>query len=212
MSHIVAFLSVTLDGVMQGPGHPDEDRRGGFTRGGWAAPYADAVSTGMAAEGSANTAGMLFGRHTYEHFHTVWAGRRDNPFSEILDNSLKFVASRTLADPLPWMNSILLKGEASETVLALRAAPGGDLVILGSGELVRSLLRVDLVDRMILLVHPLVLGEGQRLFDETGPVRRFQLVESRPTTTGVIIATYERELALPPDEPDPLETQALVEP
>ena len=192
MSKIVVFLSVTLDGVMQGPGHPDEDRRGGFDRGGWAAPYADAMTMGMASEGAGTTDALLFGRHTYEQFYTVWHGRTDNPFSPILDNSRKYVASRTLSEPLPWANSVLLKGEAAETVGALRAGPGNDIVILGSGELVRSLLARDLVDRMILLIHPLVLGGGQRLFAATNPVLSWRLADSRVSTTGVVIATYER--------------------
>ncbi len=192
MSDIVVFLSITLDGVMQGPGHPDEDRRGGFDRGGWAAPYADAITAGMASEGSGTTGSLLFGRHTYENFYSVWHGRTDNPFSPILDNSSKYVASRTLDGPLPWANSTLLKGEAEETVAGLRARPGKDVLILGSGELVRSLLRSNLVDRMILLIHPLVLGAGQRLFAETGPTIPWRLTDSRISTTGVIIATYER--------------------
>jgi dihydrofolate reductase len=192
VSSIVVFLSVTLDGVMQGPGHPDEDRRNGFDRGGWAAPYADAITTGMASEGAGTTEGLLFGRHTYEQFYSVWHGRTDNPFSPILDNSPKYVASRTLAEPLPWQNSILLKGDAGDTVAALRARPGKDLVILGSGELVRSLLAAKLVDRMILLMHPIVLGAGQRLFDQAGPTTPWRLVDSRVSTTGVVIATYER--------------------
>jgi len=191
MSKIVAFLSMTLDGVMQGPGHPDEDRRGGFERGGWGAAYSDAITTGMASEGSATTGAMLFGRTTYEHFHEVWAGRTDNPFSPILDRNLKYVASRTLSEPLPWQNSVLLRGEASETVAPIRQAPGMDIVILGSGELVRSLLRAGQIDRMILLIHPLVLGAGRRLFDETGPTTRFRLADSRVSTTGVVIATYD---------------------
>jgi dihydrofolate reductase len=191
VSKIVVFLSVTLDGVMQAPARPDEDTRDGFDQGGWAGPYADAVSGSMAAEGMGSTGALLFGRRTYEDFYSVWPGRTDNPFSRILDDSPKYVASRTLTEPLPWVNSILLKGDAEDSVAALRDKQGKDIVILGSGELVRSLLRRNLVDRLILLIHPLVLGSGRRLFDDFGPTIRWRLADSRPTTTGVIIATYE---------------------
>jgi len=192
MGNIVAFLSISLDGVMQAPGHPDEDRRGGFDRGGWAAPYADEMTMGLAAEGSTTTVGLLFGRHTYERFHAVWAGRRDNPFSEILDNTTKFVASRTRTEPLPWANSVLLAGEAAETVPPLRARTDGDLVILGSGELVRTLVAADAVDRLVLLIHPIVVGDGRRLFAERGDIRTFALTSARTNTRGVIVAMYER--------------------
>jgi dihydrofolate reductase len=191
VSKVVVFLSVTLDGVMQAPGRADEDPRGGFEHGGWAGPYADAVSGGMAAQGMGSTEALLFGRRTYEDFYSVWPGRTDNPFTEILDNTRKYVASHTLREPLPWVNSVLLRGDAEDAVAALREKPGKDIVILGSGELVRSLLRRNLVDRLILLIHPLVLGSGRRLFDDFGPTVPLRLVDSRPSTTGVIIATYE---------------------
>jgi dihydrofolate reductase len=193
VSNIVVFLSVTLDGVMQAPGHPDEDRRGGFEAGGWAAPYADAITMGMASEGSDTTGAMLFGRVTYLHFHDVWAGRTDNPFSPILDAARKYVASRTLREPLPWANSVLLPGAAETAVAELRAQPGKDILILGSGDLVRSLLRADQVDRMILLIHPLMLGSGRRLFEDPLPRLPFRLSASKVSTTGVVIATYDRQ-------------------
>ena len=206
MSKIVAFLSVTLDGVAQGPGHPDEDRRGGFDRGGWAAPYADQTIQGLAGEGSATTGALMFGRWTYETFYSVWAGRTDNPFSQIMDNTLKYVASRTLSEPLEWANSKLLRsgvgdtgvgvdsgdsGDAADAVAELRRRPGKDILILGSLDLVQSLARRNLIDRYILLIHPLVLGSGRRLFVEGLPVTPLRLVDSRLSTTGVIIATYE---------------------
>jgi dihydrofolate reductase len=154
MGNVVAFESVTLDGVMQAPGRPDEDRRGGFEHGGWAARYADEESGRMASEGMASNGGLLFGRRTYEDFYEVWPNRTDNPFTEILDKTPKYVASRTLADRLPWQNSTLLDGEASKAVAKLKRDVDGDFVVLGSGELVRSLLRDDLVDRFVLLIHP----------------------------------------------------------
>jgi dihydrofolate reductase len=188
---IVVFESVTLDGVMQAPGRPDEDRRGGFTDGGWAAPYADEVMGKQAAEGMATTGGILLGRRTYEDFYGFWPKQPDNPFTEALNNTQKYVASRTLKEPLPWANSTLLRGDVAEAVAGLKGGPGKDLVVLGSGELVRTLMEHDLVDRFVLLTHPLVLGTGHRLFPEEGSPVTLRLADSVTTTTGVVIATYE---------------------
>src|SRR5262245_58547992 len=168
MTRIVAFESITLDGVMQAPGRPDEDRRGGFEHGGWAAPYADEVSGRAAAEGGAETDALLFGRRTYEDFAGFWPRQKDNPFTDILNNARKLVASRTLQEPLPWQHSELLDGDACDAVAALREQPGRNVVILGSGDLVRALAADGLIDQYTLLIHPLVLGSGQRLFDGGG--------------------------------------------
>jgi dihydrofolate reductase len=191
MSKIVVTNSLTLDGVMQAPGRPDEDPRGGFDRGGWALPYNDEIMGQVMGAGMAQTGALLLGRRTYEDFASVWPSRTDNPFSEMLDNVQKYVASTTLAEPLPWMNSTLLDGDATEAVAELRQQPGSDIVVLGSGELVQSLRRRDLVDRYVLLIHPLVLGSGRRLFPEGAALAELHLVDSVTTTTGVIIATYE---------------------
>lgn len=191
MSKIVVFNSITLDGVMQAPGSPDEDRRGGFAHGGWAQPYNDEVMANLAAEGMADAGPLLFGRRTYEQFFSYWPQQKDNPYTDVLNSSQKYVASRTLDEPLPWANSALLKGDAASAVSALREQQGGDIVVMGSGELVRSLLPHNLIDTYMLLIHPLVLGSGLRLFPEDGTLARLRLVNSVPTTTGVIIATYE---------------------
>ncbi|HEU4400263.1 MAG TPA: dihydrofolate reductase family protein [Actinomycetota bacterium] len=191
MSKIVVFTSLTLDGVMQAPGRPDEDRRGGFAHGGWAQPYNDPVMGKAAAEGMADTGAVLLGRRTYEDFYAWWPKQTDNPFTEMLDNTLKYVASTTLAEPLPWSNSKLLEGDAAEAVARLKQQPGKDIVVLGSGELVQSLMRGDLVDVYVLLIHPLVLGSGRRLFQDGGSFAALRLLDSRPTTTGVLIATYQ---------------------
>ena len=191
MRKINVTNSVTLDGVMQAPGGKEEDTRNGFKHGGWAAPYNDDVKMKIMGRGMAKRGALLFGRHTYEHFFKVWPGRTDNPFTEVLDNTQKYVVSRTLKEPLPWKNSTLLVGDAEESVAALKNEPGVDLTILGSGELVRSLVRRNLIDQFVLLIHPLILGAGQRMFDNDGTLARFTLAESVPTTTGVIIATYE---------------------
>ena len=121
-----------------------------------------------AGEAMSNVGGLLVGRRTYEDFYAVWPKRTDSPYSAWMDNITKYVASRTLKEPLPWKNSVLLKGDAAEAVARLRKEPGKDLVMMGSGELVQSLMRRNLVDEYVLLIHPLVLGTGRRLFTEGG--------------------------------------------
>ncbi len=190
MSKIVVFNSVTLDGVMQAPARPDEDTRGGFKHGGWAIPYSDPAIGKAAGESMATAGGLLLGRRTYEDFYKVWPNRTDNPFTEVLNNSPKYVASRTLKEPLPWMNSILLKGDVVQAVAELKAQPVKDLVILGSGELIQTLMKHNLIDTYILFIHPLVLGSGRRLFLE-GVFATLQLVDVKPSSTGVVIATYQ---------------------
>jgi dihydrofolate reductase len=190
---VVVFTSVTLDGVMQAPGRPDEDPRGGFTHGGWASAYNDPVMGAVAAEGMANTGPILLGRRTYQDFHSFWPHQTDNPFTEVLDNSQKYVAATTLSEPLPWKNSTLLEGDAAEAVAALKRQPGKDMVVLGSGELVQALMRRTLVDQYVLLIHPLVLGSGRRLFPDGGAPATLRLVDTKTTTTGVVVATYQQE-------------------
>jgi len=190
MRKVVVNVNLTLDGVMQAPGRPDEDSRGGFAHGGWAVPYFDPVMAARAAEGMAQAPDLLFGRRTYEDFYTVWPNRTDNPFTEVLNNSRKYVASTTLKGPLPWINSALLKGDAATAVAALKQQPGKDLLVLGSGVLVQSLMRGNLVDEYTLSIHPLVLGSGRRLFPDSGPYAALRLVDTKTTTTGVVIATF----------------------
>jgi dihydrofolate reductase len=189
---VVVTNFVTLDGVMQGPGHPDEDRRGGFEHGGWAPPYADDVMGEVMGKGIGSGGALLFGRRTYEHFASVWAdGPEDSPFTAVLNDRQKYVASTTLSEPLPWRNSTLLEGDAADAVERLREQPGKDLVILGSGELIRSLMRRNLIDEYVLPIHPVVLGSGQRLFADGSAFTKLRLADVRPTTTGVVIATYQ---------------------
>jgi dihydrofolate reductase len=188
---IVVTNHLSLDGVMQAPGRPEEDRRDGFTRGGWATPDNDEVMGAVLGEGMANTGALLFGRKTYEDFASVWPQRTNNPFSAVLDNTQKYVASRTLSEPLPWQNSRLLAGDAGDAVADLKATSGPDLAILGSGELIQTLRARNLIDRYVLMVHPLVLGSGRRLFPEGAAPADLRLVDSVTTTTGVVIATYQ---------------------
>jgi len=188
MSNVVVFTNLTLDGVMQAPGRPDEDRRGGFEHGGWAVPYA---AMAQAGESIANTGALLLGRRTYEDFYAVWPKRKDSPFSAMLENIQKYVASTTLSEPLSWSNSTLLPGDAPDAVARLKGEPGKDLVVMGSGELIQSLMRRNLVDRYVLLIHPLVLGSGRRLFPDGGAFAALQLVATSTTNNGVVIATYQ---------------------
>jgi len=188
---VVVFMNVTLDGVIQAPGRPDEDVRGGFKHGGWAIPYADSVMGKVAGESMVKSGGLLLGRRTYQDFFSVWPNRTDNPYTEVLNNTPKYVASRTLEEPLPWKNSTLLKGDATENVTRLKKRPGKDVVVLGSGELVQSLIRSSLVDEYVLQIHPLVLGSGRRHFSNDASLVALRLVDTKTTTTGVVIATYQ---------------------
>ncbi len=192
MGNVVVTNHITLDGVMQAPAAPDEDTSGGFEHGGWAAPNVDAVMGEKLGVGMSSGGALLFGRRTYEHFFAVWPKRTDgNPFTPVLNASTKYVASRTLSEPLPWENSVLLKGDVADAVAGVKQQVDGDLVILGSGVLIQTLMRHDLIDRYVLMIHPVLLGTGRRLFSDGGALASLRLVESLPTTTGVIIATYE---------------------
>jgi dihydrofolate reductase len=187
---IVVFNSITLDGVMQSPGRPDEDTRDGFTHGGWAVPYSSPEQGEVAAQSMQTTGALLLGRRTYEDFHGFWPHQKDNPFTDVLNNATKYVASRSLREPLPWQNSILLS-DGTDGVARLRREPGKDIVILGSGELIRSLMAHNLIDRYVLQIHPLVLGSGRHLFPDDGTIASLRLIDTRTTSTGVIVATYE---------------------
>jgi dihydrofolate reductase len=183
--------NLTLDGVMQAPGRADEDVRDGFAHGGWAQPYNDRVMAETMGKGmAAADVSLLFGRRTYEDFAGFWSKQRSNPVAAVLNARRKFVASTTLDEPLPWQNSVLLHGDAEKAVAALKEEVGNDLVVLGSGERCRTLVQHDLVDQYTLLIHPLVLGAGRRLFTDGAAFARLRLVECVPTTTGVLIATY----------------------
>jgi dihydrofolate reductase len=191
MRKVTVTNNLSLDGVMQAPGRPDEDTRGGFQRGGWALPYNDPVMGRVMEEGMAHTGALLLGRRTYEDFAGYWPRQKDNPFTEVLDNVQKYVASRTLSEPLPWQNSTLLQGDAAEAVATLKSEPGPDIAILGSGELIQSLRSHNLIDEYVLLIHPLLLGSGRRLFPDGGPPSELRLAGSVITSTGVVIATYQ---------------------
>ena len=189
MATITVFESTTLDGVMQAPGRADEDSRGGFPYGGWAVPYQDEVAMRFAGEGMSQGGAMLFGHRTYDDLLGYWTTTPEpNPFADVLVNAQKFVVSRSPSTRLGHPNSTLLAGDPTETVAELRRTIDGTVTVLGSGELVRALFAAGLVDELVLMQHPLVLGVGTTLF---GPDRvELDLQRTVPTTTGVVIAQY----------------------
>jgi dihydrofolate reductase len=190
MGRLTVICSVTLDGVMQAPARPDEDPRGGFAYGGWAVPFQDDVAAKKMAQMMAEAQGsLLLGRRTYDDFYSVWPRRTDNPYTDHLNKVQKYVASRTLSEPLPWQNSTLLRGDVADAVRALKEGEDANLAILGSGELVRLLIPSGLIDEYVLSVYPIVLGSGRRLFPQ-GTRFALRLLDTLETTTGVTISTY----------------------
>ena len=187
--------NVSVDGVMQGLGGPEEDRRGGFERGGWAMPYFDEETAALIGQVYQRADAFLFGRRTYEVFAGSWgtgswgANQGDNPISVALNTRPKYVASTTLIDP-QWADTTVLSGDVAAAVGELKAKPGGELQVVGSLSLVRWLLDNDLVDEITLLTYPVVVGQGARLFPDAGPDLALELVESRATANGVTIQVY----------------------
>ena len=193
MGLITVTMWVTLDGVVQGLGRADEDSRGGFTHGGWGGRYEDEVMAREMASGMAKPGDMLFGRRTWQDFITAWAHRTDgNPFTTSMNATTKYVVSRTLENADAWQNSILLRGDAAEVVAKLKAQSDRDLGIVGSVSLAQSLHAAALIDRYTLVICPLTLGSGSRLFTDSAPLTEFELTASVTTTKGVIIAHYVR--------------------
>jgi dihydrofolate reductase len=186
---------VSLDGVMQGLGGSDEDRRGGFERGGWALPLFGGEAETFLSAVFQRADAFLFGRRTYEIFAGSWGtgswgeDQGDNPISEALNTRPKYVASTTLTDP-QWADTTVLSGDVAAAINELKAKPRGELQVHGSGNLVRWLFDNQLVDEIILLTYPVVIGQGTRLFPDTGPDAALDLVESRSTPSGVTIQVY----------------------
>jgi dihydrofolate reductase len=181
---------VTLDGVMQGFGSPDEDREGGFEHGGWGPAYGDEVLGQKAAEGMRDTTAYLLGRKTYEKMAAYWPHQPDdNPIAAHFNAAPKYVVTRTLIR-LDWAGSEALDGDVRESVAALKARGEGTIAVLGSGVLVQALIENEQVDEFRLFVHPLVLGTGKRLFREYPQPLQLRLVDCTPTSTGVLLLTY----------------------
>jgi dihydrofolate reductase len=202
MGRIVVMNHVTLDGVMQGPGRADEDTRGGFRHAGWGhrteGPPDDSLQNTMGERMTAGGGlrGWLFGRRTYEDLLGHWNRQPDSTFGPMLNATPKFVVSSTLSEPLPWPNSTLLRGPIADAVGELKANTDGVLGVMGSGELIGALMAADLVDEFLLMIHPLVLGSGRRLFADQRDVS-LRLVESTNTSNGVVIAVYESKRGQP---------------
>jgi len=189
MGIVIVMNWVTLDGVMQGPGRPDEDTRDGFERGGWAIPYGDEAIVAKMGERMGGDRAFLFGRLTYEQLLASW-NAQGGPFKDALNNARKYVASSNPATRLDWPNSTLLRGDIPAVVADLKESSGTNLVIMGSGVLIGSLMAADLIDEYLLTIAPLVLGTGRRLF-AGGTQASLRLVDSSTTSKGVLIATHE---------------------
>lgn len=193
MRQLVVGAFVTLDGVVQAPGAPNEDRDGGFQHGGWLVPHMDAKLCEIMTEWTKRAGAFLLGRKTYQIFAESWPKSTD-PADEIataLNTRPKFVASRTL-DKVSWNNSILLKGDVAQEVAKLKAQEGGEIQVHGSGNLIQTLLQHDLVDTLRIWQSPVVLGAGKRLFGEGTIPRSFRLVDTQSNTTDAVLHVYER--------------------
>jgi dihydrofolate reductase len=188
MGRVIVMNAVSLDGVMQGPGRPDEDTRDGFEHGGWGIPYSDEATVAKMGERMGGDRGFLFGRRTYEQLLSSW-NARGGPFKDALNDAGKFVASSNPATRLEWPNSTLLHGDVPAAVADLKDSSGTNLVIMGSGVLIGSLMAADLIDEYLLMIAPVVLGTGRRLF-AGGTHASLRLLDSSTTSTGVLIATY----------------------
>jgi dihydrofolate reductase len=197
MRKVVVSEWMSLDGVAQSPAYADEDPSGGFDRGGWHLRYIDDVAGRRLVENLNEAGGFVFGRRTYENFASHWpnAGEEEQAMAQPLNTKPKYVASTTLTEPLEWQNSTLLEGDVAEAVAALKQADGGDLHVIGSMQLVQTLFEHDVVDELRLMIDPLLLGGGKRVFRDDGVARPFRLVDSQATTTGAILATYALEHA-----------------
>jgi dihydrofolate reductase len=192
MRKVIVNEFISLDGVVQAPGAADEDTTGGFEHGGWHLNYFDELSQQRVLQGIVDAGGFLLGRRTYEIFAAYWpnAPEEEQVIAEPLNTKPKYVASTTLPGPLEWQNSTVLEGDVAEAVTALKQDDDGDLHVIGSTQLVQTLIEHDLVDEFRLMIDPLVLGGGKRLFPDDGALRLLRLVDSQATTTGAILATY----------------------
>ena len=196
MRKIIAITQVTLDGIMQAPGGPEEDPRGGFTRGGWVAPFFDEALDEALVEIMTGKFDLLLGRHTYEIFAAYWPYAGDNPIAKAFNKATKFVVTRSL-DRFDWVNSQPIGGDAVDEIRRLMASNGPELHIWGSSELLQTLIAAELIDEFRVWVFPLVLGKGKRLFENGVPPLGLTLVASRSTPKGVLFNTYRPAGPLP---------------
>jgi dihydrofolate reductase len=192
---IVVSEFLTLDGVMQAPGGKEEDTEGDFQHGGWQLDndYRDDVAGRAIMESFEQAGGMLLGRRTYDIFAAYWPTSDEEPIAGVMNNMKKYVASTTLKAPLEWENSELLEGDTIEAVRELKGQPGKDLLVIGSGDFAQTLIDNDLVDEYRLMIYPIVVGGGKRLFRNENPLAKLTLTDSKTSTRGVVILTYRPE-------------------
>ena len=195
MRRVIVNEWMTLNGVVQAPSYADEDTTGGFEHGGWHRPYFDDASMRWVIDNVTGAGGFLLGRRTYETFAAHWpnAPEEEQVLAQPLNTLPKYVASTTLSEPLEWQNSRLLQGDVAEAVAALKQEEDGDLLVIGSTVLVQTLTQHALVAEFRLMIDPLVVGGGKRLFREDDALKPLRLLDSQVTTTGAIIATYATE-------------------
>jgi dihydrofolate reductase len=195
MRKVIVNEFLSLDGVAQAPGGADEDPSGGFAHGGWHMQYMqDQAAQQWALAGIVEAGGFLLGRRTYEIFAAYWpnAPAEEQVIAEPLNTKPKYVASTTLSDPLDWQNSTVLEGDVPAAVAALKEEDGGDIHVIGSTQLVQTLIEHDLVDELRVMIDPVILGGGKRIFRDDGAPRQFRLVDGQVANTGAILATYAR--------------------
>jgi len=192
MRKVIVNEFMTLDGVVQAPGGDEEDTSGGFEHGGWHMPFMDEVAQKDVLEGINEAGGFLLGRRTYEIFAAYWpnAPEEEQVIAEPLNTKPKYVVSTTLAEPLEWQNSTLLQGDVPVAVAALKQEAGGDLHVIGSSDLVQTLIENDLVDELRVMIDPLVVGGGKRIFRDDGALKPMRLLDSQVTSTGAFLARY----------------------
>lgn len=192
MRKLVVIQFLTLDGVMQAPGGKDEDTDGGFQYGGWQAAFDD--DDDSVPENLGKSGALLLGRKTYDNFASFWptAGKDVPWFGPFMNNITKYVASKTLKKT-EWQNSILLEGNAAEAVARIKKEAGKDVYVIGSGNLCQTLMRHNLIDEYVLMVHPTVIGDGKRLFQNDCAKQDLELLKSKTTKTGILVLTYKVE-------------------
>jgi dihydrofolate reductase len=192
MRRLVVSEFLTLDGVMQAPGDPNEDRSGGFEHGGWQLPFFDDAFGEFVMDGFADAGGFLLGRLTYDNFAAFWPNQpADDPVAGPMNATPKYVVSTTLTEPLSWQNSTLIRDNVGSTIRRLKQEEGGDIQVMGSGELVQTLIGENLVDEYRLMIHPIVLGKGKRLFRSDLDLSQLELIDSQTTAKGVLLLRYK---------------------
>jgi len=191
MRKLVVSEFLTIDGVMQAPGDPNEDRDGGFEHGGWQLAYFDDEFGEFVTKGLADAGAFLLGRLTYQNFAAFWPNEpADDPIASQMNATPKYVVSTTLSEPLRWQNSHLIRDDVAGRIRRLKAEAGKDIQVAGSGQLVQTLIRENLVDEYQLMIHPIVLGSGKRLFREGLDLSQLELIDSAATTKGVLLLRY----------------------